>query len=129
MHWVDIEKVPEQWREGQHPKHILRYNCLTSAAARAGNLAVFDTYKLTRGGATLDGVHVPAPVSLAKLQLLLGPGRGAPRSSLAGGLVTCAPAAIYLLFCFVIHRPMAMALCMMARLFVSQLPLLEQFSA
>ena len=72
MHWVDSDKVPERWREGQYPKDILRYNRLTSAAARAGNLTVFDTYNLTRGGATLDGVHVPAPVSLAKLQLLLG---------------------------------------------------------
>ena len=71
MHWVDTSQVPEQWREGQHPKDILRYNRLTSAAARAGNLTVFDTYNLTKGGATLDGVHVSAPVSLAKLQLLL----------------------------------------------------------
>ena len=71
MHWFDIDKVPEQWRKGQYPKDILRYNRLTSAAARAGNLTVFDTYNMTKGGATLDGVHVPAPVSLAKLQLLL----------------------------------------------------------
>ena len=71
MHWVDTGKVAEQWRAGQYPKDILRYNRLTSAAARAGNLTVFDTYNLTKGGATLDGVHVPAPVSLAKLQLLL----------------------------------------------------------
>ena len=71
MHWIDTIKVPEKWRKGQYPEDILRYNCLTSAAARAGKLTVFDTYKLTRGGATLDGVHVPAPVSLAKLQLLL----------------------------------------------------------
>ena len=71
MHWIDIEKVPEQWREGQYPADVLRYNALTSAAARAANLTVFDTYNLTRGSATLDGVHVPAPVSLSKLQLLL----------------------------------------------------------
>ena len=72
MHWMDTNKVPEKWREGQYPKDILRYNRLTSPAARAGNLTVFDTYNLTKGGATLDGVHVPAPVSLVKLQLLLG---------------------------------------------------------
>lgn len=71
MHWIDIERVPEQWREGQYPADILRYNELTSAAARASNLTVFDTYNLTRGGTTLDGVHVPPPVSLSKLQLLL----------------------------------------------------------
>lgn len=71
MHWVDTGKVPEQWRAGLHPKDVLRYNRLTSAAARAANLTVLDTYNMTRGGATLDGVYVPAPVSLAKLQLLL----------------------------------------------------------
>ena len=71
MHWFDIQKVPEQWREGQYPKDILRYNRLTSAAARAANLTVFDTYNMTKGGATLDGVHVPVPVSVSKLQLLL----------------------------------------------------------
>ena len=72
MHWVDTGKVPEQWRQGQYPQDILRYNRWTSAAARAANLTVFSTYNLTKGGATLDGVHVPAPISLAKLQLLLG---------------------------------------------------------
>ena len=71
VHWMDTSKVPEQWREGRYPKDILRHNRLTSAAARAANLTVFDTYDMTKGGATLDGMHVPAPVSLAKLQLLL----------------------------------------------------------
>ena len=87
MHWMDTDKVPEQWREGQYPKDILRYNRLTSAAARASNLTVFDTYSLTLGGATLDGVHVPAPVSLAKLQLLLGmlDARQAAASALGAG--------------------------------------------
>ena len=89
MHWMDTDKVPEQWRAGQYPKDILRYNRLTSAAARAGNLTVFDTYNLTRGGATLDGVHVPAPVSLAKLQLLLRiveARHAAPAASLSAAL-------------------------------------------
>ena len=87
MHWMDTEKVPEQWREGQYPTDILRYNRVTSAAARAGNLTVFDTYNLTRGGATLDGVHVPVPVSLVKLQLLLGmfEARQAAASALGAG--------------------------------------------
>jgi len=70
MHWMDTDKVPMQYREFQYPEDILRYNRETSAAALAGNLTVFDMYNLTKGGATLDGVHVPTPVSLAKLQLL-----------------------------------------------------------
>lgn len=89
MHWVETSKVPEQWRKGQYPKDILRYNRLTPAAARAGNLTVFNTYNLTRNGATLDGVHVPAPVSLVKLQLLLGMLEArhvAPAASLATAL-------------------------------------------
>ena len=57
---------------GQYSRDILAYNRITSAAARAGNLTVFDMFNLTQGGATLDGAHVPAPVSLAKLQRLLG---------------------------------------------------------
>jgi hypothetical protein len=71
MHWMDTDKVPMQYREHQYPEDILRYNRESSAPAHAGNLTVFDTYGLTKGGATLDGVHVPTPVSLAKLQLLL----------------------------------------------------------
>ena len=57
---------------GQYPKDILAYNRITSAAAHASNLTVFDMFNLTQGGATLDGAHVSAPVSLAKLQRLLG---------------------------------------------------------
>jgi hypothetical protein len=72
MHWMDTDKVPLEYREYQYPKDVLHYNRVTSEAAAAGNLTVFDTYNLTKGGATLDGVHVPTPVSLLKLQLLLG---------------------------------------------------------
>ena len=73
VHWMDMDKVPKpEWREHQYPEDILAYNRKTSAAARAANLTVYDTFNLTRGGATLDGAHVAAPVSLAKLQRLLG---------------------------------------------------------
>lgn len=70
---MDMEKVPKpEWREHQYPEDILAYNHITSTAARAGNLTIFDTFNLTQNGATLDGAHVAAPVSLAKLQRLIG---------------------------------------------------------
>ncbi|KAK9834840.1 hypothetical protein WJX81_002870 [Elliptochloris bilobata] len=47
MHWSDLSKIQKVWQLNQTPADILRYNAATSAAARALNLTVFDTYNDT----------------------------------------------------------------------------------
>ncbi|KAK9846259.1 hypothetical protein WJX81_000214 [Elliptochloris bilobata] len=71
MHWSNISMIPEKWRERQRPADILRYNVATVTAARAAGLAIFDTYNLTTGVPTLDGVHLPPPITQIKVHALL----------------------------------------------------------
>jgi hypothetical protein len=71
VHCFNVSLIPEAWRWRQRPAEILAYNAATSAAARAAGLQVFDTYNMTVGAPTLDGVHMTAPVTALKVQALL----------------------------------------------------------
>lgn len=71
MHWSNVSMIPEKWRDRQRPEDILKYNGATSAAARKAGLAVFDMYNMTEGAPTLDGIHLPAPITQLKVQALL----------------------------------------------------------
>lgn len=71
MHWSDLSKIQKIWQLNQTIADIVRYNAATTAAARAANLTIFDTYNDTIGASTIDGLHMTSPVTLRKINKLL----------------------------------------------------------